>query len=447
MSICRPTYRGATVLRHGRIGEPRRGPEEAVVRLWQNADRLAAGLVTRDGTRLRVLYPGRRSSAAGPDFRDCVLSTDSGDILVGDVEVHVTAGEWSAHGHHVDPNYNGVVLHIVLLPTGRTTTELESRAEAPVAVLDTAGDMPEANMDTPRGEEGPCASAVEEQLDRAGDHRFQSKARGFAIETTADDAEQVLYAGIMDALGYSTNRKPFAALAKSVSMARLLGLRGEPETARLLTIRAMLISASGLMPSVSQEDAERFRAVLRHLPQVEKIAEPWKTFRVRPSNHPLRRIEGAATLVDRAMYEGLVFALARAVRRGNHQAVTRWLSAPPFIGASRARDIAVNVVLPFMYAWGGITRDRELQAASVDIFRRSPSLPDNEITREMKRLLPPGVDTRGARRQQGLIHLYKHVLGIDRSGHRGTPEGHGSAHRAHGEEGRLTAVEGGYRWP
>ena len=45
----------------------------------------------------------------------------------------------------------------------------------------------------------------------------------------------------------------------------------------------------------------------------------------------------------------------------------------------------------------------------MEIYRRMPGLADNEITREMKRLLPPGVDTRGARRQQGLIHLYKHM--------------------------------------
>ena len=46
---------------------------------------------------------------AGPDFRDCILIDDSGDVIVGDVEVHVIAAGWSAHRHHVDPNYNGVV--------------------------------------------------------------------------------------------------------------------------------------------------------------------------------------------------------------------------------------------------------------------------------------------------------------------------------------------------
>ena len=104
-------------------------------------------------------------------------------------------------------------------------------------------------------------------------------------------------------------------------------------------------------------------------------------------------------------------ALARTVREGSHRPLIQWLTVPTFIGEGRAREIAVNVVLPFMHAWGGITRDHELRAVSKDIFRRMPGLADNEITREMKRLLPPGVDTRGAQRHQGLIHLYKHMRG------------------------------------
>ena len=414
MVVYSPTYPTAhspgTAVPQGWICEPRRGPEEAVVRLWQNADRLASGLVTQDGRRLKVLYPGRRSSSAGPDFRDCVLSTDDGDIVVGDVEVHVNAGGWRAHGHHVDANYNGVVLHVVLAPSGRFTTTLESRAEAPVAAI---GVVPQKEDSEPRrrADEDTSVSALCKKLDRAGDERFRGKAGGYAMELESGDAEQVLYAGIMEALGYSANRGPFAALAASVTMQRLRDLRDELGETRLLAIRAMLVSASGLMSSASADDAERFRATLKGLPKVEKIAVPWKVFRVRPTNHPLRRIEGAAVLIDRALDEGFLSIVARTVRGRNRRSLIDLFTAPPFIGESRAREIAVNVALPFLYAWGGISRDREMRTASMEIFRKMPGLADNEITREMKRLLPSGVDTRGARRQQGLIHLYKHMRG------------------------------------
>ena len=416
MVVYSPTYPTAhlpgTAVPQGWIREPRRGPEEAVVRLWQNADRLATGLVTQDGRRLKVLYPGRRSSSAGPDFRDCVLSTDSGDIVVGDVEVHVNAGGWRAHGHHVDSNYNGVVLHVVLAPSGRSTTTLESRAEAPVAAIGVAQEDKTGDAEPHRRvDEDTSVSALQGKLDRAGDERFRSKAGGYAMELESGDAEQVLYAGIMEALGYSANRRPFAALAARVPIARLRMLCDEPEETRLLAIRAMLVSASGLVSLVSEDDAERFRATLKGLPPVEKIGESWKTFRVRPSNHPLRRIEGAAVLIDRALDEGFLSIATRTARGRKHRSLINLFTAPPFIGESRAREIAVNVALPYIHAWGGTTRDRELRAASMEIFKKMPGLADNEITREMKRLLPSGVDTRGARRQQGLIHLYKHMRG------------------------------------
>ncbi len=414
MAVLSPTYPEWPGIRDGRIGEPRRGPEEAVAELWQNADRLASGLVTQDGRRLKVLYPGRRNVSAGPDFRDCVLTTESGEIVVGDVEVHVTEGGWSAHGHHVDRNYNGVVLHVVLVPSssGKTTTTLESRAEAPVAAIgvSSAQDVPEAGQSIqPDGNVSP--STIHKKLDRAGDDRFRSKADGYAMEIEAGEAEEVLYAGIMEALGYSANRRPFAELAARVPMGCLRALRDQPPGTRSLAIRAMLVSAAGLMGSVDPKDAELFRGVLAVLPRVDRIDQPWKTSRVRPSNHPLRRIEGAAVLIERTLDEGLMSALAGAVRRGTHRQVIDRLTAPPYVGEGRTRDIVVNVVLPFMHAWGSVTRDRELRGASLEVFRRTPGLAENEITREMKRLLPSEVDTRGARRQQGLIHLYKHMRG------------------------------------
>lgn len=440
---CSTSRRGA--VRFAWIGEPRRGPEEAVARLWQNADRLAAGIVTEDGARLHVLYPGRRSSAAGPDFRDCILITDSGETIVGDVEVHVTTAGWTAHRHHVDPNYNGVVLHVVLTPTGPSSSQLESLAQAPVAALRTASGLRGRGAPSARvGIVEVSADAVQERLDRAGDARFISKASGFAIEIEAGDPDQVLYAGIMDGLGYSANRAPFTALAAAVGMDRLRAVPREPASARLQSVRAMLLHASGFIERLPSADAAPLQAALHHLPPVERIGVPWKTFRVRPSNHPARRIEGAAVLVDRCLDDGLVHTLSALVRSGNHRAVPKWLAVRPFVGVARARDIAVNVVFPFMYAWGGIMRDHELRAHSKDAFVRAPNLVDNEITREMKRLLPDRVDTRGARRQQGLIHLYKHARKVQ-----WLEDSQSLSHARNGVQitGVVTAALAGYPYP
>ena len=97
------------------------------------------------------------------------------------------------------------------------------------------------------------------------------------------------------------------------------------------------------------------------------------------------------------------------------------------IGTARARDMAVNCVLPFLHALGQMQNDYTLAGSALELYRRFPKLQENEITKEMwQRLFAPlrytdsndqehGGDSNreglasNARRQQGLLHLH-HLL-------------------------------------
>lgn len=87
--------------------------ERQVQRIWALRAYEGEGMVTRMGKRLRVLSPGRWNFQEGPDFREAVLEMD-GKRVHGDVELHLHEKDWIAHGHHSDPNFDGVVLHVVL---------------------------------------------------------------------------------------------------------------------------------------------------------------------------------------------------------------------------------------------------------------------------------------------------------------------------------------------
>ena len=150
--------------------------------------------------------------------------------------------------------------------------------------------------------------------------------------------------------------------------------------------------------------------------------EEWKLFRVRPSNHPSRRLEGMAALLDRAWDEGLAAWAAALVAEGSVAAVRAGLAVAAdggggaLIGADRASDLAVNVVLPFARAWGNFNRDGGLSTAALTLYRAWPPLQENAITEEALRLLGvEGADgkelRRSARRQQGLIRVYRRRLG------------------------------------
>jgi hypothetical protein len=92
-------------------------------KIWLRGDFDRVAAVTEDGRKVQVLHPGRWNRLGGPDFREARLRLGDALETTGDVEVHLRAGDWEAHGHARDPAYGRVILHVVLFPTpdGRRT--------------------------------------------------------------------------------------------------------------------------------------------------------------------------------------------------------------------------------------------------------------------------------------------------------------------------------------
>lgn len=388
--------------------------ESALAALWSRAHTLADALVTEGGNRMRIIYPGRPSARAGPDFRDAVLLDEAGNTVTGDIELHTSAPGWYAHCHDSDANYNGVVLHVVFSPKGHENTRQQSRMNAPIVSLETvAEDLESADPDTvsclPDIGVLRSSSDMGAVLDAAGDARFLAKSHGFVLDIAQVGADEALYLGVMDALGYASNRKPFRGLAQRVPYGMLARMRDEPPSTRLLAIKAMLLGASGLIEMVSDEEQGLYRRMRKRLPRTRPLSKrDWHLFRVRPTNHPVRRINGAALVIDGCLDDGIADTLAGELMQGGTKALTARIEHRPYIGRDRARDMLVNVALPFLHAYGREIYDDELADVALDAYARAPKLQDNEITREMRRLCNIGRELKmTARRQQGMIGLYR----------------------------------------
>ena len=391
--------------------------EHALAQLWLRTKVLSTGIVTEDGDRLRVVYPGRSNPRAGPDFLDAVLVTESGEILRGDVELHLRAPDWYGHGHHVDSNYNGVILHVVLSTVGRTRTELPSKMSAPIASLaPVAKELAGLRIthafavddEPPRGQPD-----IGERLDAAGDRRFLSKSSGFALDIQDSIPEEVLYRSIMEALGYASNRRPFRELARRVPLSTLAAFRHEPAATRYLAILALLGKTSGMLEAVEvAAGLSGLGRLSEKLPKTRPLSrEAWDLHRVRPTNHPAVRVVGAASIVDMYSEKGLLAGLEGELRKDGPRYVSKRLTVKPYVGAGRSGDIVVNVVLPFFHAYSVIIKDHTLARTCVEGYRGFPRLSDNDILREMRRML--GLDNKtvhNARRQQGLMQLYRSAV-------------------------------------
>jgi len=131
--------------------------EAALAARWGAGEFVGRWLRTAAGDALMVLFAGRPGGPSGPDFRDAVLARPDGARLYGDVELHLRARGWQAHGHASDPHYARVVLHVVARADGAQATRLVSGQWAALVELGVAPAPPHTGAASASVPPWPCA--------------------------------------------------------------------------------------------------------------------------------------------------------------------------------------------------------------------------------------------------------------------------------------------------
>jgi hypothetical protein len=169
------------------------------------------------------------------------------------------------------------------------------------------------------------------------------------------------------------------------------------------------------------------------MPQTEVMDyRAWQAFRVRPSNSPLRRIAGMGLLLQRYRKTGLLRGLSEQVGEAPSEKGDQFLEAGLMaadngywakrfdfgkgypglgqwlIGQSRAADIVINVLLPFVYAQGQENGMAAPSEKALALYYAYPPAETNTLERHMKAQFGlKSAQVNCARRQQGLLYLYK----------------------------------------
>ena len=397
-------------------------PSEAqLVRLWEGQRFPAQALVSGDTSLLRIVFRGRPcSGGAGPDFRDAIIEL-GGRRVRGDVELHVLASAFRRHGHHHDHAYDNVILHVVFWDDDGENTCLATGRQVPVVALGPwvarRAEELQAWLCRPPLWQEPCWSAnqrlgteaVAAILDDAGDRRFEEKADIFAAALTEEDGEEILYRGILEALGYSQNREPFRLLARALPWRQLrCCIQGCPAQERVLAAESVLLGKAGFAgPLAGDPRALPFWSADRD--GVGSIGLPWRLTGIRPENHPARRLAGVARLLVRYLEKGLLTGLLEKVAEASGerpQVLTIALRVDAgLIGPCRADEMAVNVVLPFALAWAKARQNKSLAQAALTLYQHYPKLSSYGILRRLTSALDREL-TVGARRQQGMLRLF-----------------------------------------
>jgi hypothetical protein len=421
-------------------------PERRVLELWQSALQNRTDLVTEESGPVTIIYPGRPNDGRGADLKDAVIATGQG-VYKGDIEIHVKSSAWREHGHHQDPAYNSVILHVVQEnDQAGQPARLQNGLTVPTLALSRFSEEQAARRLTTAFTPvltSPCAvnpQTITRNLEEAGVTRYWLKAGEYEEFLVQQNPGQVLYRAMMTALGYSRNKVPMAKLAGVIPLAELENITAgaAPDEICLMQLEARLLGGAGLLPGQRPDTcrlkppASAYQIALEQKWQnsggaAQMSFTEWEFYKVRPGNYPTRRIAAMSVLLTRFRKRGLLEELYKVITDGgdglaDNLAVKAegfwgdWVDfglplkgpAPALAGAERAGEIAINAVLPFYTAWGHFSGRDTLADRALSLYSQYPAGAENSLEKHMRRQLGlPLKLVNTALKRQGLLHVYK----------------------------------------
>jgi hypothetical protein len=267
---------------------------------------------------------------SGPDFRNATVDI-GGTVFSGDIEFHRSVDDWLLHHHDADPNYNSVILHVVLTGAAGSTPTHSGRSIPTIILepflispIDSIRDHLSREEHASRSNTIQCADvndgispeALNDLINTLYVERLREKTVRLhdrlcdiivRLQRTIGEPhppynepldpndiplpdsnidkelfrrrlpwEQLLYEQMMDALGFSNNREPMRRLAEHVPLNALIGMIDESRGRSISphTIEAVLLHSARLLPSIADihdQDSKVYIhslvVALRELPQ------------------------------------------------------------------------------------------------------------------------------------------------------------------------------------
>jgi hypothetical protein len=422
--------------------------ERLLQAVWRHQRLRRDRLKTSDGKTVRVLHPGFSSAEGGPDFRGAVIQVGGEPPHSGDVEIDLRSRGWHAHGHDRNPNFKDVILHVIwedANPTGNVPAILSLRTalDAPLGELSLWLEN-ESVSAFPEKLRGKCSAPLRELgepqlaelLRQAARVRLEAKAAQFSARARHAGWEQVLWEGLFRALGYKHNSWPMQSLAETKSF----WSRGAKSA---FEFQVRLLGVSGLLPGELTRAQKSSDTYLRQVwdcwwRERDEFADctlpraVWKFHGLRPANHPQRRLALAAHWLGDKNFISKIEEWCAAgmghnslpgslleILQVERDEFWSWhwtfksarLAKPqPLLGGTRATDLAVNAVLPWLWARAMEGKSAALRREIERRYFEWPAAEDNSVLKlARQRLL--GASSRRALRsaaeQQGLMQIVR----------------------------------------
>lgn len=418
---------------------------------------------TADNKEIKIAFTGLWNSNPGPDFTDAVIYIDN-QLYKGDIEIHLYSSDWIRHQHHLDNKYNNLILHITLWDDNEKPVKVNNGREIPQMVLSELLREKLEDIDklleldiTPKQDSyftsaGRCYFYIKQApaqktiyfLEGAGESRLLRKVDNFnhRLSKSRSDYDEVLYQGMMGALGYKNNQLSFLQLSETVPYQKIRKVTGQySEDKQSLAIQSLLLTTAGLLPETTDNLNQATKYYLKYLngfvcvsKKLPAVKLDWQIPGGRPANSPYRRIAGISYLLgsEESLFTKIVEVISNQPVGKMRKELIRLLSVPatgywatrstfdskPFsreyalIGKERADAIILNIIIPLALIYSQSEKNSALQKTILDLYRTYPKLMDNYYTRFMnqrlfksdKKIFSSIIKTASV--QQGLIEIF-----------------------------------------
>jgi hypothetical protein len=365
--------------------------------LWQTLRFDTRSLETTSGEPILIMHPGQQNFSDGPDFKQAHLAI--GDLeWRGDIEMHIRESDWYHHGHHRDPNYDNVILHVYLEP-GNPAKRFDGSSPPRLNLRPALPDQFQQLVATfAQPERLNChhvithisESAIEAQFDKAHREYFEQKTDDllafYPSGTPLDEAwREMVLNGLFDGLGIAHNRDSMRRLLADMDLDYTGHASYDPEK-----LRKGLIHQSGLRSS--------------DRPYI------WKTKGCRPANQPLQRIQQGAWHIPYFLDTQLDHFLHAEPKQYWEQ----WLThSPPSlrIGQQRKQILFGTVFLPSLYLLGALGASTFLKQRSFSSWQHLQApIPASLLKPLQNSEIPSSI----YRRRLGAVYQLRHYCRAQR---------------------------------
>lgn len=446
--------------------------ENFICRIWEAGELFYSNLLTTENEPVEIISIGSRNYDAGPDYKNAKIRIGGrvyiGDVEIH--RDFKSWGEHDHHRD--SKYNSVILQVVLWDDASRQKPKLRIKRELPTIILSnhlkfSIHDIwreiisnPSARFKLPCYEQTEWIpeKSINDALDKLSIERLKLKIKRIKdnlihLQMEIDGIvpardikikkrslwEQAFYEFIFEALGYSKNKEPMLNLAKNLKLSFIKSILRKCDGNEHLVVQALLYGFGGLLFDLRINNEyiaalKKFWSKFNDKVRTEHINKSeWQFFRMRPQNFPTVRLAYGSQIILKIFRDDLFKTMILAFQVENfkvkncHTKLIQLLSPDEdvywsynynfgkslkkpmkLVGKQRINDIAINVIIPFVYYYSLVFADNLIKKNVLEFYRSLKINSENSVISVIQNQLIKGrrITINTPAKEQGAIQLY-----------------------------------------